>query len=65
MVKHPKKRPRRRVLIIILGMCAALVCICLGVIGGWLLIGEGGRSPLRNLLPNQSARLGEPFIALR
>ena len=61
-MKHPKKRSRRRVLIIILGTCAALACICLGVVGGWLLIGEGGRSPLRDLLPNQSARLGEPFI---
>jgi hypothetical protein len=60
MVKHPKKRSRRRV--VVLGACIALVCVCLGVIvGGWLLIGEGGRSPLRSLQPHQSARLGEPF----
>jgi hypothetical protein len=63
MVKHPKRRSRRRVVVVALGACIALVCICLCVIGGgWLLIGEGGRSPLRSLQPNQSARLGEPFI---
>jgi hypothetical protein len=61
MVKRPKKRSRRRV-VVVLGACIALVCVCLGVIvGGWLLIGEGGRSPLRSLQPHQSARLGEPF----
>jgi hypothetical protein len=61
-MRRSKKRSRKRVVVAIVGACIVLLCICLGAIGGgWLLIGEGGRSPLRDLLPNQSARLGEPF----